>query len=264
MKKNEVPTLTLELFVVTLFPQMFPSVLGESMMKRAFDRGIAQLECVDFRQYASDKHKTVDDAPFGGGAGMLLKPEPLFRTMDDIERLHGKVPPPTGRVILLSPAGRRFTQEVAREYAACQRLVFLCGHYEGFDDRVRQHVATEELSLGDFVMTGGEIAAMAVIDSVVRLLPGVLGNAESLEAESHTTGVLEYPQFTRPASYRGYDVPETLLSGNHQRIAAWRDKHALYRTWKHRPDMIDKSMLMDGERRWIEAFERGDFQGIDV
>ncbi|EPZ51596.1 hypothetical protein N007_03280 [Alicyclobacillus acidoterrestris ATCC 49025] len=256
--------MALNIFVLTLFPQMFSSVFGESMMKRAFASGVANIEYVDFRQYATDKHHTVDDTPFGGGAGMLLKPEPLFAAMDDIHERHGVVPPPAGRVILLSPQGRRFNQEVAREYAACERLTFLCGHYEGFDDRVRQHLVTEELSLGDFVMTGGEIAAMAVIDTVVRLLPGVLGNAGSLEDESHTARLLEYPQYTRPASFRGMDVPPTLLSGNHQLIAKWRRKHALYRTWRERPDLLDGLNLDDEQAQWLQQFERGDFRDIDI
>lgn len=256
--------MALEIFAVSLFPQMFPGVLGDSMMKRAFDNEIATFECVDFRQYATDKHRTVDDTPYGGGAGMLLKPEPLFRAVEDIQHRHGMMSSPKSRVILLSPTGRRFTQAVAHEYAACKRLIFLCGHYEGFDDRVRQHLATEELSLGDFVMTGGEIAAMAVIDSVVRLLPGVLGNTESLDSESHASGLLEYPQFTRPALFREFDVPGALMSGNHKQIEQWRDRHAFYRTWKHRRDLIAQRLLSVQERLWLEAFERGDFSDIDV
>ncbi|WAH35463.1 tRNA (guanosine(37)-N1)-methyltransferase TrmD [Alicyclobacillus dauci] len=256
--------MALDIFVLTLFPQMFTGVFGESMMKRAFGSGAANIEYVDFRQYATDKHHTVDDTPFGGGAGMLLKPEPLFAAMDDIERRYGHIDPPVGRVILLSPQGRRFTQDVAREYAACDRLTFLCGHYEGFDDRVRQHLVTEELSLGDFVMTGGEVAAMAVIEAVVRLLPGVLGNAESLADESHSNGLLEYPQYTRPASFRGMDVPQTLLSGNHQLIAKWRERHALYRTWRERPDLLAQVPLSQEQQEWLERFERGDFSEIDL
>ncbi|GMA61752.1 tRNA (guanine-N(1)-)-methyltransferase [Alicyclobacillus fastidiosus] len=256
--------MALNIFVLTLFPQMFSGVFGESMMKRAFESDVANIEYVDFRQFAKDKHHTVDDTTFGGGAGMLLKPEPLFLAMDDINRRHGTVEPPAGRVIMLSPQGRRFNQEIAREYAECERLTFLCGHYEGFDDRVRQQLVTEELSLGDFVMTGGEIAAMAVTDTVVRLLPGVLGNAVSLEDESHASGLLEYPQYTRPASFRGMDVPPTLLSGNHQLIAKWRLRHALYRTWRERPDLLSTAMLDDEERAWLAKFERGDFSDIDI
>lgn len=243
---------------------MFAGVLGESMMKRALQSGAASVNCIDFRAYATDRHHTVDDTPFGGGAGMLLKPEPLFAAMEDIEQQHGHVDPPAGRVILLSPQGRRFTQDVAKEYAQASRLVFLCGHYEGFDDRVRQHLVTEELSLGDFVMTGGEIAAMAVLDAVIRLLPGVLGNADSLTDESHTGGMLEYPQYTRPASFRGIDVPPTLLSGNHQLIATWRAKHALYRTWKERPDLLRDLPLTAAQKGWLSQFENGDFSEIDV
>jgi tRNA (guanine37-N1)-methyltransferase len=256
--------MSLDIFVLTLFPQMFTNVLGESMMKRAIDNDIARVQYIDFRDYTTDKHRTVDDSPFGGGAGMLLKPEPLFRAMDAIDEAHGRVEAPQGRVILLSPQGRRFTQEVALEYAACERLTFLCGHYEGFDDRVRQHLVTEELSLGDFVMTGGEIAAMAVIDTVVRLLPGVLGNAQSLEDESHNKGLLEYPQFTRPSTFRDMEVPSTLLSGNHKEIAKWRVRHALYRTWRYRPDMLDSLNLTKEDQACLDRFEQGDFTGIEV
>ncbi|WP_067621352.1 tRNA (guanosine(37)-N1)-methyltransferase TrmD [Alicyclobacillus acidiphilus] len=254
----------MSIHVLTLFPNMFSGVLQESILKRALDSGAAQIHLIDFRNYTKDRHRTVDDTPYGGGAGMLLKPEPLFEAVDDIVRQGGPLLPPSDRVVLLSPTGRPFNQERAREYSNCERLVFLCGHYEGFDDRVRQHLATEELSLGDFVMTGGEIAAMAVIDAVVRLLPGVLGNADSLSAESHTDGLLEYPQFTRPPVYRGAAVPDTLLSGNHQRIAEWRDKHALYRTWRLRPEMLKLDNLTPQQRTWLSAFERGDFTGIDV
>lgn len=254
----------LNIFVFSLFPQMFHGVLGESMMRRAFDSNHASIEYVNFRDYATDRHRTVDDNPFGGGAGMLLKPEPLFAAMEDVESRYGRIDPPAGRVILLSPQGRRFNQEIAREYASCERLTLLCGHYEGFDDRVRQHLVTEELSLGDFVMTGGEIAAMAVIDTVVRLLPGVLGNSGSLEDESHSGGWLEYPQYTRPASFRGIEVPATLLSGNHQRIAQWRRKHAVYRTWRDRPDLLVGRVLSSEEKTWVLQFEQGDLSGLDI
>ncbi|TDY46582.1 tRNA (guanine37-N(1)-) methyltransferase [Alicyclobacillus sacchari] len=257
--------MALAIHVLTLFPNMFSGVLGESMMKRAVEIGAVEIELIDFRQYAKDRHRTVDDTPYGGGAGMLLKPEPLFDAIDDLRnRLHPRLEPPRERVVLLSPSGRRFTQQVAEEYAQSNRIVLVCGHYEGFDDRVRQALATEELSLGDFVMTGGEIAAMAVIDAVTRLLPGVLGNAASLADESHVQGLLEYPQFTRPAVYRGLAVPEVLVSGNHQRIEQWRERHALYRTWKYRPDLLQHEHLTPRQRAWLTAFEQGDLSGIDV
>ncbi|KRW92359.1 tRNA (guanine-N1)-methyltransferase [Alicyclobacillus tengchongensis] len=257
--------MALAIHVLTLFPNMFSGVLGESMMKRAAEIGAVDVELIDFRQYARDRHRTVDDTPYGGGAGMLLKPEPLFEAIDDLcNRLNTRLESPRARVVLLSPSGRRFTQQVAEEYAQSERIVLICGHYEGFDDRVRQALATEELSLGDFVMTGGEIAAMAVIDAVTRLLPGVLGNAASLEDESHVQGLLEYPQFTRPAVYRDLAVPEVLVSGNHQRIAEWRERHALYRTWKERPDLLRIEQLTPRQRAWLTAFEQGDLTGIDV
>lgn len=252
------------IFVLTLFPQMFDAAFGEGIARRAFDSELATIEYVNFRNYATDRHRTVDDSPFGGGAGMLLKPEPLFSAMDEINDRNGYVGPPQGRVIMLSPQGKRFNQSLAREYAACERLTFLCGRYEGFDDRVRQQLVTDELSLGDFVMTGGEIAAMAVIDTVVRLLPGVLGNAYSLDEESHSDGLLEYPQFTRPASFRGIGVPDTLVSGDHQRIAKWRQKHSLYRTWRQRPDLLKTRKMTEDETRWIEQFEAGNLYDLDV
>jgi len=254
----------LHVVVLTLFPGMFTGVLGESMLKRAQEAGALHVELIDFREYATDRHRAVDDAPYGGGAGMLLKPDPIFAAMDDLRARVGQGSPPEERVILLSPSGRRFTQAVAEEYAKSQRLILLCGHYEGFDDRVRQGLATEELSLGDFVLTGGEIAAMAVIDAVARLLPGVLGNAASAEDESHTSGLLEYPQFTRPAEFRGMRVPATLLSGHHQNIEIWRRKHALYRTWKYRPDLLRDARLSERDREWLQGFATGDFSGIDV
>lgn len=256
--------MALEVFVLTLFPQMFDGIFGESMMKRAATSGVASMECINFRNYATDRHRTVDDTTFGGGAGMLLKPDPLFSAVEDIHDRFGTYSYPAERRILLSPAGRRFDQRIAEEYATSDRLIFLCGHYEGFDDRVRQHLATEELSLGDFVMTGGEIAAMAVVDTVVRLLPGVLGNAQSLAAESLADGLLEYPQFTKPSDFRGHRVPDALLSGNHGRIAEWRHRHAVYRTWLNRPDLLGSLHLSPLEEAWIRQFEQGDFSQIDI
>ncbi|MCL6548941.1 MAG: tRNA (guanosine(37)-N1)-methyltransferase TrmD [Alicyclobacillus sp.] len=251
----------LEVVVFTLFPQMFAGVLAESILKRALDQGLANVTLVNFRDFASDKHRTVDDYPFGGGAGMLLKPQPLF---DAVESVRRREEAKAERVVLLSPQGRLFNQAMAREFAALDRLLLICGHYEGFDDRIRQHLATDEVSLGDFVMTGGEIAAMAVLDAVIRLIPGVLGNEGSPEEESFSDGLLEYPQYTRPAVFRGWPVPAVLLSGHHRNIALWRRRHALYRTWVRRPDLLARAKLTEEDRRWIARWEAGDLEGIDV
>ncbi|MCY0895907.1 MAG: tRNA (guanosine(37)-N1)-methyltransferase TrmD [Alicyclobacillaceae bacterium] len=252
----------MNIVILTLFPEMFDGVLHSSILRRAQAAGELHVELVNFRDYAEDKHRTVDDYPFGGDAGMLLKPHPLFRA---VESLQNRTPElETARIVLLSPQGRVFNQSVAGEYALEDNLILICGHYEGVDDRVRAHLATEELSLGDFVLTGGEIAAMAVMDAVARLRPGVLGNAQSLVAESHQTGLLEYPQFTRPAMYRGFAVPDTLMSGNHAKVEEWRHRHALYRTWSKRPELLRQRELSDVEREWIRLFEAGDFQGAGI
>jgi tRNA (guanine37-N1)-methyltransferase len=273
----------LEICILTLFPEMFSGILSESILKRALQQQHVRIKIVNFRDFAEDKHKTVDDYPFGGGAGMLLKPQPLFNAVESI-RSHrsdadfssfsgseGMEADPSRvahggkeRIILLSPQGKPYTQSVATELAGMERLILLCGHYEGFDHRIRQHIVTDEISLGDFVLTGGEIAAMAILDSVIRLLPGVLGNQDSLENESHGTGLLEYPQYTRPADFRSYTVPATLLSGNHAEIEKWRLRHALYRTWKNRPDLLKNRTNSKVEQEIIARFECGDFSGIDI
>ncbi|MCF8564385.1 tRNA (guanosine(37)-N1)-methyltransferase TrmD [Alicyclobacillus tolerans] len=252
----------LDVTVLTLFPNMFEGVFGESIFKRAVENGAARVNLVNFREFATDRHKTVDDAPFGGGAGMLLKAPPLFDAMAAIPRETD--PLSRERVVLLTPQGRRFTQQVAEDFSRQSRLVFICGHYEGVDERVRQELVTDEISIGDFVLTGGEIAAMAVLDAVVRLLPGVLGNEQSAPDDSFSSGLLEYPQYTRPAEYRGLSVPPVLLSGNHALIEEWRRKHALYRTWVRRPDMLEHVALSVREQVWVAAWEQGDFSGIDV
>jgi tRNA (guanine37-N1)-methyltransferase len=261
----------LDICVLTLFPSMFEGVFGESILKRAVHQGSAQLRTVNFRDYATDKHHTVDDYPFGGGAGMLLKAEPLFRAVDAVRLGTEAVPdvnsplqPFEERIILMSPQGRVFTQAVAEEFSRAQRLIILCGHYEGFDDRVRQHLVTDEISVGDYVLTGGEIAAMAIIDATVRLLPDVLGNGDSLIAESHTGGLLEYPQYTRPATFRDWEVPPTLLSGNHAEIEKWKKRHALYRTWRQRPDLLEGRLMLPVEQEQVIRWQNGDFSDIDV
>jgi len=217
--------------VLTLFPAMFAGPLDESIIKRAREAGLLDLKIHQLRDYTHDRHKTVDDRPFGGGPGMLLKPEPLFEAIEDLRRK-------STRVILLSPAGRKFDQAIARELAGQKHLLLVTGHYEGFDERVREKLADDELSIGDYVLTNGALPAMVVIDAVTRLLPGVLGDDESSRDESFSAGLLEYPQYTRPAEFRGMKVPGMLLSGNHAEIKKWRAEQAKLRTKWQRPDLL--------------------------
>ena len=217
--------------VLTLFPAMFAGPLDESIVKRAREAGLLDLKIHNLRDWTHGRHKTVDDRPFGGGPGMLLKVEPLFEAIESLQREKTKV-------ILLSPSGRKFTQEIARELAQQEDLLLVCGSYEGFDERVREALADDELSIGDYVLTNGALPAMVLIDAVVRLLPGVLGDDESSHDESFSHGLLEYPQYTRPAEFRGMKVPEVLLSGNHAEIEKWRREHAKLRTERQRPDLL--------------------------
>jgi tRNA (guanine37-N1)-methyltransferase len=219
--------------VLTLFPAMFAGPLDESIIKRAREAGRLDLAIHNLRDYAHDRHKTVDDRPFGGGPGMLLKPEPIFEAVESLARAGT-------RVILLSPAGRPFSQAIARELAGLEHLLLVSGHYEGFDERVRQQLAQDELSIGDYVLTNGALPVMVIVDAVTRLLPGVLGDAESAQEDSFSRGLLEYPQYTRPAEFRGMKVPEVLLSGNHAEIARWRAEQARLRTAERRPDLLGK------------------------
>jgi tRNA (guanine37-N1)-methyltransferase len=218
--------------VLTLFPAMFAGPLDESIVQRARKNGVLELAISNLRDYTHDRHKTVDDRPFGGGPGMLLKPEPIFEA---VESLSGE----RTRVILLSPAGRKFDQAIARELSQQEHLLLICGSYEGFDERIREQLADDELSIGDYVLTNGALPAMVIIDAVTRLLPGVLGDDESSVDESFTDGLLEYPHYTRPAEFRGMKVPDVLLSGNHAEIAKWRAEQARSRTAERRPDLLD-------------------------
>jgi tRNA (guanine37-N1)-methyltransferase len=218
--------------VLTLFPGMFPGPLDESIIKRACESGRLRLGIRDLRDFTHDRHRKVDDRPFGGGPGMLMKPEPMFEA---VEALRGE----KTRVILTSPAGRPFRQEIARELATEEHLLLICGSYEGFDERVRECLADDELSIGDYVLTNGALPAMVIIDSVTRLLPGVLGDDESSVDESFSDGLLEYPQYTRPAEFRGMNVPEVLLSGDHAAIERWRREQARLRTGQRRPDLLE-------------------------
>jgi tRNA (guanine37-N1)-methyltransferase len=217
--------------VLTLFPAMFAGPLDESIIMRARKAGLLDLKIHQLRDWTHDRHKTVDDRPFGGGPGMLMKPEPLFEAVESLRRAETKV-------ILLSPSGRKFSQAIARELAQEKDLLLVTGHYEGFDERVRETLADDELSIGDYVLTNGALPAMVVIDAVTRLLPGVLGDDESSRDESFSQGLLEYPQYTRPADFRGRQVPEVLVSGNHAQIEKWRREQARLRTGKQRPDLL--------------------------
>lgn len=221
--------------VLTLFPGMFAGPLDESIVHRARKSGVLELAVRNLRDYTHDRHKTVDDRPFGGGPGMLLKPEPIFEAVEDLGRENT-------RVILLSPAGRKFDQAIARELAKQEHLLLICGSYEGFDERIRECLADDELSIGDYVLTNGALPAMVIIDAVTRLLPGVLGDDESSLDESFSQNLLEYPHYTRPAEFRGMKVPDVLLSGNHAEIAKWRAEQARLRTAERRPDLLQDKM----------------------
>ena len=233
--------------ILTIFPDLVRAPLGFSIVKRARDAARVGINVHDLRDWTEDKHRTVDDAPFGGGAGMVMRPQPIFRAVEAL-RESG----PRGRVVLLTPQGRLFTQAVARELASDERLILLCGRYEGVDERVREHLVDDEISIGDYVVGGGELPALVVVEAVVRLLPGTLGSAESLLEESHAGGLLEYPQYTRPADFRGWTVPEILLSGHHAQVARWRREQRLRRTAQRRPDLLARADLTPEERaRWL-------------
>jgi tRNA (guanine37-N1)-methyltransferase len=247
----------LRIDVITIFPRMVEGPLSDGIVQRARDGGLVDLRVHDLRDHTDDRHRTVDDAPFGGGPGMVMKAEPFFRAL---EAVRGDGPEGSEAVVLLSPRGRRFDQEAARRLAGLDRLVLLCGRYEGIDERVAQELATEELSLGDFVLTGGETAALAVVEATVRLLPGALGDEGSAESDSFEGSVLDWPHYTRPASWRGHDVPAILLSGDHARVRRFRRKEALRATRERRPDLLAAAALSaEDERilREIEDEERG-------
>ena len=238
--------------VVTIFPRMVEAPVADGIVQRARDKGLLDLRVHDLRDFTDDKHRSVDDAPFGGGPGMVMKAEPFQRAVADV------LPEGAGAdraVVLLSPRGRPFDQATAQRYAGLQRLVLLCGRYEGIDERVAETVATEEVSLGDFVLTGGEVAALAVIEATMRLLPGALGDEGSAEADSFADGLLDYPHFTRPAQVGGRGVPEVLLSGDHGRIRRWRRKESLRATRARRPELLDRAVLTVEDRALLSEIE---------
>ncbi len=235
--------------ILTLFPTVFESPFAHGVVGRAVARGLLTVAPLDIRLFATDKHHSVDDYPYGGGAGMVMMPGPIFDAVASLALPEGTP------VVLMTPQGRPFSQQAAYELAAYERLVLLCGHYEGVDERVRAHLATNEISIGDYVLSGGEIPAMVVTDAVTRLLPGAM-DEESGREESHATGLLEYPQYTRPASYQGLDAPPILLSGNHGAVAAWRREQALRRTFERRPDLLERAALTEKERALIRAWSQ--------
>ncbi|MCZ8512449.1 tRNA (guanosine(37)-N1)-methyltransferase TrmD [Paenibacillus filicis] len=278
--------------VLTLFPGMFDGVFGASILGKAREKGLVELNTVNFRDFANNKHSTVDDYPYGGGGGMVLKAEPIFAAVEDLlerRRLacsekqgepgrepeasqdegtgyaagqpigaesHARALPKAPRVILMCPQGEPFSQKKAEELSAEEHLVFICGHYEGYDERIREYLVTDELSIGDYVLTGGELPAMVVIDSVVRLLPGVLGNETSAVTDSFSTGLLEYPHYTRPVKFRDWEVPDILLSGHHSNIADWRRKQSILRTWRKRPELLESAGLTPKEKMWLESLRQ--------
>ncbi len=232
---------------------MFQAPFGFGVLKRAIDQGLVSVNLYNIRDYTHDKHRTVDDYPYSGGPGMILKPEPIFEAVESVTsgifaaEKGDKLP-----VILLTPQGRLFSQKIARDLSRYDHLILICGRYEGVDERVRKHLVTDEISIGDYVLTGGEFPAMVVVDSVVRLIPGVLGSDASSLDESHSDGLLEYPQYTRPEFYKGWEVPEILLSGNHAQIAGWRREQVIRRTLERRPDLLGKTTLGQKERQLVE------------
>jgi len=240
----------LRIDILTLFPEMFTGVLESSILGKAQEKGLVEYHVTNFRDFSESKHGTVDDTPYGGGGGMVLKPEPLFRAVESIS--NEKKP----RVILMCPQGKRYNQKIAEELAQEDHLVFICGHYEGYDERIRQFLVTDEISIGDYVLTGGELAAMVVVDSVVRLQPGALGNETSAITDSYSTGLLEYPHYTRPAEFRGWKVPDILLSGHHANIERWRLKESLRRTLERRPELLENMDLSKEAQTLIEEIKQ--------
>jgi tRNA (guanine37-N1)-methyltransferase len=239
--------------ILTLFPGVFASPLKESILGRARERGIVFIYLHNIRDYTTDRHHITDDAPYGGGGGMVMKPEPIFAATEAVLGEEQDVP-----IILLSPQGRLFTHGVAMELAQRRRLLLICGRYEGVDERVRQHLVTDEISIGDYVLSGGELAAMVIVEAVTRLLPGVLGDPAATFEDSHARGLLEYPHYTRPPVFRGWEVPEVLRSGDHAAVARWRREQALLRTWVRRPDLLEGAPLTPQDRAFLAEFaEKG-------
>lgn len=247
--------------VFTLLPEVFPSYLETSILKRARERGLLDIGIHNIRDYTHDKHRTTDDTPYGGGGGMVMKPEPVFEAVESVLGLAAPHSPPQPDsnipIILLTPQGRVFNQSIAQELSAHPRIALLCGRYEGVDERIRENLVTDEISIGDYVLTGGELPALILIDAVARLLPGVLGDPTGAEDDSHAMGLLEYPHYTKPAEFRGWKVPDILTSGDHGKIDKWRREQALERTFRKRPDMLEKAELTKDDLKFIEKLKNG-------
>jgi tRNA (guanine37-N1)-methyltransferase len=237
--------------ILSIFPEMFESPFNCSILKRAQEGGVVEIHLHNIRDYAEDKHKMTDDAPYGGGGGMVMKVEPIDRALASVAPVRDNA-----LVVLLTPQGETFSQKIAEEMSLYSRIVLICGHYEGVDERVRVNLVDKEISVGDFVLTGGELSAMVVVDAVSRLVPGVLGNYDSASFDSFSTGLLEYPHYTRPAYYRDWQVPEVLLSGHHREIEAWRRKESLKRTYLRRPDLLEKIKLSEEDRKILEEIKK--------
>jgi len=236
--------------ILTLFPEMFTGPFNSSILKRAQERSLLEINLVNIRDFSANKHHTVDDTPYGGGAGMVMSPEPVFRAVDSLTEQRKRK---ADRVVLLCPQGRLLTQQLAAELAQSGYLILVCGHYEGVDERVREHLSTDQVSIGDYVLTGGELPAMVLIDAVARLLPGVLGEAASAEEDSFSDGLLEYPQYTKPREYLGNSVPEVLLSGHHEQIRLWRRRQSLLRTLAGRPEIMAQAKLNEEDKKIIKT-----------
>jgi tRNA (guanine37-N1)-methyltransferase len=234
--------------VFTLLPEVFPPYLESSILQRARQRGLIDVRLHNIRNWAHDKHHTTDDMPYGGGGGMVMKPEPVFEAVESILGPASGVP-----IILLTPQGRLFSQTIARELSSLERIALLCGRYEGVDERIRTSLVTDEISIGDYVLTGGELPALIVIDAITRLLPGALGDPTGAEDDSHASGLLEYPHYTRPPEFRGEPVPEVLISGDHAKIAQWRREQSLLRTLERRPDLLEKAELNEKDRKFLKS-----------
>ncbi|HJR81353.1 MAG TPA: tRNA (guanosine(37)-N1)-methyltransferase TrmD [Anaerolineales bacterium] len=239
----------------TLLPNVFPPYLESSILQRARQRGLIDIRVHDIRAYTHDRHHTTDDTPYGGGGGMVMKPEPVFEAVESVLGPRSATQPPVVPVILLTPQGRVFDQRLAEEFARQERVALLCGRYEGVDERIREHLVTDEISIGDYVLTGGELPALILIDAISRLIPGVLGDPGGASDDSHSMGLLEYPHYTRPPEFRGWKVPEVLLSGDHGRIEKWRREQALLRTFNQRPDMIEKANLSKEDLKFVEGLK---------
>jgi len=235
--------------ILSVFSEMFESPFNASLLKKALEKGIIDIRLHNIRDYAQDKHRMTDDAPYGGGGGMVMKVEPIERALAAIIPDRGQA-----QVVLMTPQGDLFNQQIAEDFSRSEHLVIICGHYEGLDERIREHLVDRELSIGDYVLTGGEYAAMVLVDAVSRLVPGVLGNSDSAVFDSFSTGLLEYPQYTRPAEYKGWCVPEVLLSGHHKEIELWRMRASLQRTRLRRPDLLAKRVLTDEEKKILDEF----------